>query len=548
MHSNNARCMKIGRDVFKTNIKSWLKIYKRQCSSSTASANTSSDAALEWQQARPFNEVPRDSVLKLICKFLPGGRYYKLDSTQFVKAMQKEFGDIYVMPGLMGKPDALYTHNPVDFERVFRNEGAWPIRPSSEVLRYHRSKLRADFYDGVEGILATQGEQWSSFRSVVTPLLMQPKNIKMYVGKMAQVNQELVERIRLLRNAETLEMPDNFEETLQLWALESVAVIALDKQLGLLRGESEHFAVASKLFAALKCFFTLSLELEYTPSLWRLVATPKYKRLMQAMDDIQNITWNYTKEAIEKLEAERQQGSERKESEKSVLEKLLKIDKKIATVMAMDLLLGGVDTTTSLTAGALLCLAKNPEKQAKLRAEIMHVLPHKNGEFTADALNSMPYLRACLKEALRIYPLAIGNMRVPQKDLVLSGYQVPKGTRVSMISTTLLQSEQQYARPLEYLPERWLRTSGDVAAAKNGAASLCPEQLKASSPFTYLPFGHGARACLGRRISDLEMELSIARLVRNFQIEFHYPTDNVFKGMLINMPNVPLKFKFIDIN
>lgn len=192
-------------------------------------------------------------------------------------------------------------------------------------------------------------------------------------------------------------------------------------------------------------------------------------------------------------------------------------------------------------------MAKNPDKQEKLREEVKHILPQKGGDFAADTPTKIPYLRACLKEALRVYPVAIGNIRVPQKDVVLSGYRVPKGTVVSMIHSTLLKSEKHYARPLEFLPERWLRQSGETTEETGSATVEHITQLKTSNPFTFLPFGVGPRACLGRRISNLEIELGIARLVRNFRIEFHYPIDNVFKSMLINMPNVPLKFKFIDI-
>lgn len=202
--------------------------------------------------------------------------------------------------------------------------------------------------------------------------------------------------------------------------------------------------------------------------------------------------------------------------------------------------------TTSLAVGALLCLAKNPAKQEILRDEIRRVLPQKDGAFIADPLTHAPYLRACLKESLRVYPVAIGNMRVPQNDLVLSGYQVPKGSYVSMIFAPLQSDERYYSRPLEFLPERWLRSNTEVDESQKSAEE-CTQSIKASSPFVYLPFGFGPRVCLGRRISELEVGLGIARLVRNFKIEFNYPTENAFKGMLINMPNMPLKFKFADI-
>lgn len=191
----------------------------------------------------------------------------------------------------------------------------------------------------------------------------------------------------------------------------------------------------------------------------------------------------------------------------------------------------------------MLCLAKNPEKQEKLRQEVLKALPEKNSEFKEQAMKNMPYLRACIKESQRYYPLIVANARLPVKDVVVSGYRVPKGTQVSMSITSLTRDPKHYPRPNEFLPERWLR-----AAEKSTGNEECPHSLKPSTPFLHLPFGFGARSCIGRRIVEMEMELCIARLVRNFEIEFNYPTEKPFKSLLINVPNIPLKFKFTDLN
>ena len=74
----------------------------------------------------------------------------------------------------------------------------------------------------------------------------------------------------------------------------------------------------------------------------------------------------------------------------------------------------------------LFCLAKNPEKQEKVREEIMSILPEKSSELTAEAMKSLPYLRAALKESLRLFPVTVGTMRATTKDMVFQGYQVPK--------------------------------------------------------------------------------------------------------------------------
>lgn len=173
----------------------------------------------------------------------------------------------------------------------------------------------------------------------------------------------------------------------------------------------------------------------------------------------------------------------------------------------------------------------------------MQLLPQKDSEFNEAVFKNMPYLRACIKESLRVYPLTVGNARTQANDVVISGYRVPKGTLISMNSVTLIKDDAHYPRAREFLPERWLR-----ASKENEKSAECPHALKASSPFVYLPFGFGSRSCIGRRIAEMELELGIARLIRNFHVEFNYPTDNAFKSLLISVPNIPLKFKFTDVD
>lgn len=87
--------------------------------------------------------------------------------------------------------------------------------------------------------------------------------------------------------------------------------------------------------------------------------------------------------------------------------------------------------TTKALSSALYHLATNAEPQAKLREELLRVLPEKDARITPDKLEQMPYLKAVIKETFRISPLALALPRTTVKDLVLSGYQVPKGVRLS---------------------------------------------------------------------------------------------------------------------
>lgn len=46
---------------------------------------------------------------------------------------------------------------------------------------------------------------------------------------------------------------------------------------------------------------------------------------------------------------------------------------------------------------------------------------------TYEILNKIPYLKACIREVLRLAPIAIGNLRTMKTNVVVGGYQIPKG-------------------------------------------------------------------------------------------------------------------------
>jgi cytochrome P450 len=58
--------------------------------------------------------------------------------------------------------------------------------------------------------------------------------------------------------------------------------------------------------------------------------------------------------------------------------------------------------------------------------------------------------------------------------------------------------EEHVNKAAEFLPERWLKSPGD--------------SLYRIHPFASLPYGHGARMCLGRRFADLEIQILLAKV------------------------------------
>lgn len=89
-------------------------------------------------------------------------------------------------------------------------------------------------------------------------------------------------------------------------------------------------------------------------------------------------------------------------------------------------------------------LGRNLEKQEKLYQEAFNLLPNKSDPITGDTLKQANYAKAVLKETLRLNPISVGVGRILQTDVVLNGYQVPKGVNVIFLSIFKNNSNQKF--------------------------------------------------------------------------------------------------------
>nr|XP_019551560.2 LOW QUALITY PROTEIN: cytochrome P450 CYP12A2-like [Aedes albopictus] len=483
----------------------------------------------EWENALPYENIPRMKFLQSIKNFVPGGRYHDVSVTDMYRLLQEDFGDLIRFPGILGRKDVVMTFLPDDFEKVFRTEGQWPTRRGMDTFVHYRKEVRPEVFKGVGGLVTEQGESWQKFRTIVNPVLLQPKTVRLYVDKLDEVTREFMAIMLKIRD-EKNELPADFNQWLNRWALESTGVLSVDSRLGVL--EEQESKEARRIVQLTRELFELVYQLDFRPSIWMYYKTPKYHRLMKVFDELTAIAMAKVDEAVIRLEKNPSTSTDTQ----SVLEKLLKIDRDVAIVMSFDMVLAGVDTTTSAIVGILFCLAKYPEKQTKLREELRSILPKKDSPLTPDSMHNLPYLRACIKEGIRLFPPVGGNFRATGKDIVLQGYRIPKGTDVAMGSMVAQQSDRFVPRAKEFLPERWLKTKEPG----------CPHS-KEAHPFAYLPFGNGPRTCVGRRLAMLEMEILVARITRMFEYRWNYE-DLKIQTTLVNTPVNDLKFQMVEVD
>lgn len=120
--------------------------------------------------------------------------------------------------------------------------------------------------------------------------------------------------------------------------------------------------------------------------------------------------------------------------------------------------------------------------------------------------------------------------RLPQKDLVLSGFHVPAGTYLDLNPYLWLLNDMYFNDPLVLHPERWLRdTAGTLAV----------------DPYILNPFSIGTRMCAGRRFAEQDLYVGLCRLLLKYRLE---ATDNSpprQEWSVLLKPKTPLPIRFI---
>ncbi|CAN5905136.1 cytochrome P450 [soil metagenome] len=160
---------------------------------------------------------------------------------------------------------------------------------------------------------------------------------------------------------------------------------------------------------------------------------------------------------------------------------------------AVSLVSAGFDTTSAALSWAVYLLLEHREVLNDLREELA-------GFATLQECLRSPLLERVVKETLRIYPAAPAGLRQVREDVVYKNILIPAGSLVAYSIYVTQRQEASFADALLFKPERW-------------RGGFTPE------PFTYLPFGYGARYCIGASLATLIIKLLLVELVTGYGLE-----------------------------
>ncbi|XP_071677222.1 cytochrome P450 71A1-like [Lolium perenne] len=176
--------------------------------------------------------------------------------------------------------------------------------------------------------------------------------------------------------------------------------------------------------------------------------------------------------------------------------------------LVKDMIFAGTKTTSITLEWAMAELIQNPRAMAKLQDEIARV---SNGNPTTeeDDLHRMEYLKAVLKESLRLHPPA--PLFIPHESTaaaVVQGYEIPAKTALFINAWAIGRDPAAWGDAAkEFQPERFLDGGGVASIDLRG------------NDYQLLPFGAGRRVCPAISFALPALEIALASLVGHFDWE-----------------------------
>jgi len=167
------------------------------------------------------------------------------------------------------------------------------------------------------------------------------------------------------------------------------------------------------------------------------------------------------------------------------------------------MLAAGSESTFTTLEWGMTELVRNPEVLKKLQEEVRGIV-NRDSMINEEDLSKMSYLKAVIKEILRLHPPA--PLLVPRESMQacqIQGYEIPVHARVIVNAWALGRDPDSWEAPEEFRPERFLGSNIDFKG----------------HDFQFIPFGAGRRFCPGMQFAVSNLELAIANLVHLFDWE-----------------------------
>ncbi|KAH8277808.1 hypothetical protein KR018_007651 [Drosophila ironensis] len=367
---------------------------------------------------------------------------------------------------------------------------------------------KSDIYDLTHpwlglGLLTSTGSKWHKHRKMITPSF-HFNILQDFHEVMNENSRKFISHLRKVSAGDTI---FDFQEQAHYLTLDVICDTAMGVSINAMENRNSSIVQAFKDMCYIINMRAFN-PLKRNKWLYRLAPDyPEYCRTLKTLRD-------FTNEIIEKrIEAHKSgavatnQGDEFSRKKMAFLDTLLSstIDGRPLTSEELyeevsTFMFEGHDTTTSGVAFAVFLLSRHIDEQRKLFKEQCEVMGASDlgRDATFQEISQMKYLDLFIKEAQRLYPSVPFVGRYTEKDYVIEGNLVPKGTTLNLGIIMLGYNDKVFKDPHKFKPVRF--------------------ELEKPGPFEYVPFSAGPRNCIGQKFALLEIKTVVSKIIRNFEV------------------------------
>ncbi|KAG5575287.1 hypothetical protein H5410_055421, partial [Solanum commersonii] len=164
------------------------------------------------------------------------------------------------------------------------------------------------------------------------------------------------------------------------------------------------------------------------------------------------------------------------------------------------------DTSAAMVIWSMTILIKNPKAMKKVQEEIRNLIGNK-GIVNEDDIQNMSYLRAVIKETLRLFPpIPLLIARESMKKSTLEGFELQPRTIVYVNAWAIARDPEIWENPEEFMPERFLNSDINFKG----------------QDYEFIPFGARRRGCPAMALGVASVELALSNLLYAFDWELPY--------------------------
>lgn len=422
-----------------------------------------------WTRRRPRGTPPGPAGLPLV-GIAPE---FQRDALGLYMNAARDHGDVVTLP--LGPIDLYFINHP-DLVRQIFVEKAHNYRKSD---LFYKLKILVG-----EGLLTSEGAFWKRQRRLSQPSFNRP-GIALLSEKMIESTSAMLDRWTAMGDGARLDVEGEMVKL--TLSIVTSALFGADLERHGRRMSDTVEIVMREVVQRMRSPFDIPLS----------VPTPANRRLRRGLGELDDFIYSIIEERRRSKDAPRDLLAMWMEAKDEAGGAGMS-DRQLRDE-AVTMFIAGHETTAMLLTWVFYLLWLHPEWWRRVQSELDTVLGGRTP--TVEDVPALRDLRLVIEETLRLYPPAWIVFRSPLGDDELGGYRIPRGASMVILPYTLHRRPDFWDDPDVFDPERFT-----------------DERSAGRHRFAYIPFGAGARMCIGRDFSLIEAHLIVAMVLQRFRL------------------------------